>query len=129
MLPESSDRGGGEAGLIALIADQDQRGVASGELSVAVSARGVEPPFEHVAGHEVRARDRAVSGTLAVGADVDQLRAVAHRGVGLPWAQPGELTAGCGEQLLDGGRGIARRVVHGGLRDRQHYARAVEART
>ena len=114
--------------MIALVADQDQRGIASGELSVAVSARGVKAPFEHVAGHEERARDRAVSGTLTVGANVDQLRAVAHRGIGLPWAQPRELTTRCGEQLLNGGQGIARQVIHRGLRGRQHYARAVEAR-
>jgi hypothetical protein len=64
--PEALHGRGGEARLKPLVADQHQQGIATGQLSVAVRAARIQPPLEHIAGHDVRAGDESVGQALAV---------------------------------------------------------------
>jgi len=50
---EALDCRGGEAGLEALVADQHERAMVTGELDIAVWAGRIQPPLAHVASHDL----------------------------------------------------------------------------
>jgi hypothetical protein len=58
---EPAEGGGGEDGLVALVADEDDTAVASGQVRIAVLARRVQAPLEDVAVDDGRSRDQAVA--------------------------------------------------------------------
>ena len=64
--------GGSEAGLVSLLADDDQMQAAVGDTRVARDAGGVGAPFENVAWDADGARNAAVVAYLVVAADVEQ---------------------------------------------------------
>ncbi|MEZ5168962.1 MAG: hypothetical protein R2695_21650 [Acidimicrobiales bacterium] len=66
---------GGEAGLVALVADDHDPGVVAVDLDDVVRADGVEAPFEHVAIDDDRGRQLAIACALFDRADVDDDRA------------------------------------------------------
>ena len=86
--------GCGQAGLVSLVADQDDAEVPAGEGGMSPLGGGVAAPFQDVAGDHQGAGDQAVA-PLVVTADVDQ-----------------ERTTGLGAQRL-GRRGAVRQHVPG----------------
>jgi len=74
MEPDRVQVGGGQAGRIALVADEDPVDVVADGFGEAVGTRRVEPPLEHVALDDVRARDDALGLAVVVGSDVDDDR-------------------------------------------------------
>jgi hypothetical protein len=98
------------------VAEQEDPRARPGELGVAMCARWVQAPLEHVARNHVRAGDQPVERALAVGADVDQQRAVVDRRVRLRRRQPVQFRARRGEQLID--RRRPGDPVHGARRAR-----------
>src|SRR5436190_4056006 len=77
---ELLQRRGGEARLVALVADEDHVPVqVAAERRFAVARRRIEAPLEHVAGYEVRSRDHAVALALELRADVEEKGAGAGR--------------------------------------------------
>lgn len=69
---EAEEGRSGEAGLIALVADEDDARIEAGELWVAVLPLRVEAPLEDVAVDDGGAGDEAVAPALLQWADVDQ---------------------------------------------------------
>src|SRR5262249_9428239 len=62
----------GQAGLVSLVADEDDAQVPAGDGGVPPLGRGVAAPFQGVAGHYDGAGDQAVLAPLVVVADVDE---------------------------------------------------------
>jgi hypothetical protein len=110
-VPETEllQRGSGEAGLEALVAEKDDPLVRPRERVVSVRARRIEAPLEYVARDEVGAGHGAVSFVLSVGADVDQQRTLPHGGERLIRREPAQPPASVVEELLDGDRRVLRR--------------------
>lgn len=93
---------GGEARLVALVADQDYPGAGVGDGLVPPGGRRVAAPFHDVARDESRPRDHAVAFALDLRADVDQERARPRRGLGLGRGQTTQTGARLRQQLLGG---------------------------
>ncbi len=95
-------RGRHEAGLVALVAEDDQGSFRRAELGVAPLGARVEAPLHHVALDHDRTRHLSVPPPLLHRADVHQQRTVVDRGLGLEGrrsvAQP---RPGGGQQLVD----------------------------
>jgi hypothetical protein len=71
---------GGEARLVALVAEEDYVPAdVSAQGRVTVTRRGVETPLEDVARDEMRVGDDAVAVALALGPDVDHQRSGGDR--------------------------------------------------
>jgi hypothetical protein len=80
-VPEAEilQRGGDEARLVALVAEDDQPlAEVTFQRWVAVPGSGVKPPFNDVAWIEPRTRNHAVGFALELRTDVDEHRALPH---------------------------------------------------
>jgi hypothetical protein len=66
---------GGQARLVALVAQQDDVIGEAGGLRMAMLAVRIQPPLQDVAGDDQRPGDRPFPGDLRVTADIDQRRA------------------------------------------------------
>lgn len=73
---ELLELGGGEAGAVALVADDHDVRVVAGDLGNVVVTCRVEPPLEDVAVDHNRARELTVSSSLLDRAGVDDQRAL-----------------------------------------------------
>src|SRR5436190_3066627 len=93
--------GGRQAGLVALVAHQDDLAVDPAHRRVLMPGGRIKPPLEHVASDAQRPRHRAVGLALALGADVDEQRAALRCGMGILRGQPTEPSAGLAQQLVD----------------------------
>jgi hypothetical protein len=87
---ELAEGGRGEARLVALVADQDERQVPAGELRNPVLALGVEAPFQDISRDEDRAENQPVGRALRVRSHVDQGRPAIRRLQGLPRREPAQ---------------------------------------
>lgn len=91
---EIVERRGCQAGLIPLVADQDDAAIEhAAELGGTMPGRRIHSPLEHVAGEEQRAGDHPIALSLALRADVDQHGAVADGGGGFTGLDPIESPA------------------------------------
>ena len=82
--PELLQRGGGEAGLVPLIAHQHKLSVEAADPRVAVGAIGIAAPLQDIASDEDGLRHDAVTGALKVATNVDQQSARLRSGERFP---------------------------------------------
>ena len=99
--PTSEQAGRGEAGGVALLADDHHRSIGILGLGEAVGAAGVEAPLQVVALDDEGAGNLAELGPLGRRADVDQQAAVVARSA---WPGAGPPGAGRGAPARAGGR-------------------------
>ena len=100
--PEVRERGGGQAGRVALGAEHDDLHVVAGRRRDPVVAGRVEPPLEDVPLDHDRLRHLALGRALGRRADVDEQRA---RRQGVPRVgrvEPVQPGTGVGQDVVDG---------------------------
>ncbi len=97
-LPKSR---GGEAGAVALVADDDDAPTRIGRLWEPIRAAGVEPPFEDVAIDDQRTWQSAVAFALAGRPDIDDQGSGGKLGVQVGRLHPVEVGASVCEERVD----------------------------
>src|SRR3954447_2724989 len=95
---------GREARRVALVADEDHLEVVRRDVEPAVGRR-VQPPLEHIAVDDERAREPTFAVPVDLGADVDQDGSSLLRDEGLAWSDAAKVTACVVEELVDGPHG------------------------
>ena len=92
-----------EAGLVTLIAEQDDLIVELWRTGMAEVTRWIQPPFQDVSGDYERFRDDAIAGGLRIGANVDHGRPAVHCLQRLSRIEPGQAAPYICQQLIDRG--------------------------
>ena len=92
-----------EAGLITLIAEQDDLIVELWRTGMAEVTRWIQPPFQNVSGDYERFRDDAIAGGLRIGANVDHGCPAVHCLQRLSRIEPGQAAPYICQQLIDRG--------------------------
>jgi len=98
-----------QAGLITVVAEQDDMITELWCAGMAELAGWVQPPFQDVSGDYERSGDDAVAGDLRIRADVDQGGPGTHCVQRLSWSEPGQAAPRICQQIIDRG------PCHGGI--------------